>query len=154
MRTWRFVTLLLTALAMSIAFCHLLALPAKLAYQGPVWLLLQQTLYGNHRVLGVAIDLAALGCAFILILMVRGRRPALGWTVFATACLLGAQAVWWAGVVPVNAEVAAFTAQTLPADWALLRVQWEYAHAVRAVLQVAALAALLASVIAETPRRV
>jgi hypothetical protein len=45
-------------------------------------------------------------------------------------------------------------AQILPPAWTLLRVQWEYAHAVRAVLQVAALGALVLSVIAETPRRV
>jgi hypothetical protein len=138
---------------MSMAFCHLLALPAKLAYQGPVWLLLQQTLYGNYRVLGLLIELGALSCMVLLVLLVRGRRPALGWTVFAAVCLGGAQAVWWAGIVPVNAQVAQFTAHTLPADWNLLRVQWEYAHAVRAVLQVAALGALVLSVLAETPRR-
>ena len=153
MRAWRFSALMLTALTMSMAFCHVLALPAKLAYQGPVWLLLQQTLYGNYRLLGVLLEFGALACALILVLLVRGRRPALGWTVLAVVCLLGAQAVWWAGVVPVNTQVAGFTAQTLPLDWALLRVQWEYAHALRAVLQVAALSALVLSVLAETPRR-
>jgi hypothetical protein len=153
MRTCRFAALMLTALAMSLAFSHLLALPAKLAYQGPVWLLLQQTLYGNYRLLGLMIELGALACALTLVLLVRARRPARGWTLFAAVCLLGAQAVWWLGVVPVNAQVAQLTAHTLPADWALLRVQWEYAHALRAVLQVAALGALVLSVLAETPRR-
>lgn len=153
MRAWRFATLMLTALAMSMTFSHLLALPAKLAYQAPVWLLLQQTLYGNYRVLGLLIEFGALACALTLVPLVRARRPALGWTAFAAVCLLGAQVVWWAGVVPVNAQVAQFTAQTLPADWKLLRVQWEYAHALRAVLQVAALGALAFSVLAETPRR-
>jgi hypothetical protein len=153
MRAWRFTTVMLSALSMGMAFCHLLALPAKLAYPGPVWLLLQQTLYGNYRVLGLLLELGALGCALILVLFAR-RRPALGWVVFAAVCLAGAQAAWWAGVAPVNTQVAALTAQSLPPDWTLLRVQWEYAHAVRAVLQVAALSALVVSVLADTPRRV
>jgi Domain of unknown function (DUF1772) len=153
MRALRFLTLMLTALTMSMAFCHLLAMPAKLAYQGPVWLLLQQTLYGNFRVLGLFLELGAVACVLLLTLRVRRSRPALGWTVFASVCLLGAQAAWWTGVVPANAQIAQFTAHTLPADWTLLRLQWEYMHAVRAVLQVAALGALLLSVLAETPRR-
>ena len=153
MRAWRFATLMLSALAMSMAFSHLLALPAKLAYQGPVWLLLQQTLYGNYRVLGMLIELGALVCALTLVLLLRARHRALGWTVFAVICLLGAHVAWWMGVMPVNAQVAQLTAQIMPADWALLRVQWEYAHALRAVLQVAALSALLLSVLAETARR-
>jgi hypothetical protein len=153
MRPWRFLTIMLTALGMGMAFGHVLEMPAKLAYQAPVWLLLQQTLYGNFRVLGLLLEVGALACALTLCMLVRAHRPTLGWTLLATVCLLGAQAAWWLGVLPVNAQVAQFTAETLPPDWKLLRVQWEYTHAVRAVLQASALAALVLSVLAETPRR-
>ena len=44
---------------------------------------------------------------------------------------------WWAGAVPVNALVAQHTPQMLPPDWAQLRLQWEYTHAMRFVLQAA-----------------
>lgn len=153
MRALRFVTLMLAALSMGMAFGHLLEMPAKLAYQGSVWLMLQQTLYGNFRVLGLLLDTGAVVCALVLTILVRKRRPALGWTIFGTICLVGAHAAWWAGAVPINAAIAQFTPQTLPPDWTQLRVQWEYTHALRAGLQVAALGALLFSVLAETPRR-
>jgi hypothetical protein len=153
MRAWRFVTMMLAALSMGMAFGHLLELPAKLAYPGPVWLMLQQTLYGNFQLLGLALESAAVACAVVLTFLVRRRNPALRWTVFGTACLAGAHAAWWIGVAPVNTEIALHTPQALPPDWAMLRMQWEYTHALRAVLQLAALAALLSSVLAETPQR-
>jgi hypothetical protein len=151
MRALRFFTLMLAALSMSMAFSHLLEMPAKLAYQGPVWLMLQQTLYGNFRILGLLLETGAVACALAFTLFVRG--PAFGYSVFAAICLVVAHAAWWAGVAPVNAAMAQFTAHTLPPEWTQLRVQWEYTHALRAVLQVAALAALLFSVLAETRRR-
>lgn len=40
---------------------------------------------------------------------------------------------------------------TLPANWMTRRDQWECAHAARAVLQIVALAALVFSVLMETP---
>lgn len=150
MRALRFVTLMLAALSTGMAFSHLLEMPAKLAYQGPVWLMLQQTLYGNFRILGLLVDTGAVVCALALTLSVRKRHPALGWTLFATMCLVGAHAAWWAGAAPVNAAMAQFTPQTLPPDWEALRVQWEYSHALRALLQLGALASLLWSVLAET----
>lgn len=153
MKALRFLTLMLTALSMGMAFGHLLEMPAKLAYQGSVWLMLQQTLYGNFRILGLLLDTGAVVCALVLTILVRRRHPALGWTIFGTICLVSAHVAWWAGAAPVNAQVAQYTAQTLPTDWMQLRVQWEYTHALRAVLQVAALGALLFSVLAETPRR-
>lgn len=152
MRSLRFLTLMLAALSMGMAFSHLLEMPAKLAYQGTVWLMLQQTLYGNFRVLGLALDTSALVCALVLAVAVRRRRPAFGWTVFGAVCLAFAHAAWWTGAAPVNTALTQYTAQTLPPDWALLRAQWEYSHSMRAVLQIAAFAALVVSVLVETPR--
>jgi hypothetical protein len=151
MRTLRFLTLMLAALSMGMAFSHLLEMPAKLAYQGPVWLMLQQTLYGNFRILGLLLETGAVACALALTLFVRG--PAFGYTVFAAICLVAAHAAWWAGAAPVNAAMAQLTPQTLPPDWGVLRAQWEYTHAARAVLQIAALAALVLSLLAEIRAR-
>ena len=151
MRMLRFLTLMLTALTVGMAFAHLLQMPAKLAYPGPQWLLLQQTLYGNFRVLGTLIDAGAVICALALVVQVR--QPARGWTLFGAMCLLGAHVAWWIAVVPLNAQIAQYTAHTLPPDWTQLRLDWEYAHATRFALQAAALAALVLSVLVETPRR-
>jgi hypothetical protein len=52
-------------------------------------------------------------------------------------------------VAPVNAALVPLTSETLPADWPALRNQWEYAHAARAILQIAALGFLVFSILAE-----
>ena len=44
-KAFRFVTIMFTALSMGVALCHLLEMPAKIAYDGALWLTLLQTLY-------------------------------------------------------------------------------------------------------------
>lgn len=86
----------------------------------------------------------------MLVVFVR-HRPAFHWTALGAACLLTSHAIFWLLVEPVNETLLPLTAQTLPADWASLRQQWEYAHATRAVLQILGLAFLLTSVLVEVP---
>jgi hypothetical protein len=45
MNILRFITIMLTAFSLSAAFAHLLEMPAKLTYDGALWLYLLQTLY-------------------------------------------------------------------------------------------------------------
>jgi hypothetical protein len=42
---WRLGTIMFTALSMGVALCHLLEMPAKITFDGAVWLTLLQTLY-------------------------------------------------------------------------------------------------------------
>jgi hypothetical protein len=58
----------------------------------------------------------------------------------------------FAYVYPANLAFATWTPDTMPADWPRYRASWEYGHAVRAVLGVVALCALIAAMLAETPR--
>lgn len=44
-RTWRLMTLVLTALLMGMTFCHVLELPAKMQYDAALYLTLHRTLY-------------------------------------------------------------------------------------------------------------
>jgi hypothetical protein len=44
-RIWRLVTIMVIALSMGTALCHLLEMPAKITYDGALWLTLLQTLY-------------------------------------------------------------------------------------------------------------
>jgi hypothetical protein len=54
MNILRFLAIMLTALSLSAAFAHLLEMPAKLKYDGALWLNLLQTLYPTFgRVSGV-----------------------------------------------------------------------------------------------------
>lgn len=152
-RSWRMLTLVLTALSMSAAMCHLLELPAKIGMPGAEWVTLLQTLYPPaFGTVGAAFEVGAVLSALVLTVLVR-ERPGFAWTAAAAAALVVMHAVFWVWIAPVNAILGAATPASLPENWAALRDQWEYSHATRALLQVAALACLLWSVLIETPDR-
>ena len=149
MRTWRFITLLLVALTLGLSFAHTLELPAKLGYDGPLYVTVQQTLYrwwGPPFVGAFLEPGAVLATAVLAFLMRRRRRRTLALTLAATVLLLLAfPAVFFLAVEPANTAFRQATPQAPPADWMRLRVQWEYGHAARFALRLAAFAALLAS---------
>lgn len=149
-RIWRLLTIVLTALSLAPALGHALEMPAKMRYEGALWLTISQTLYGAFGTVGGAFEIGAVVTTVVLAILVRHRGPAFGWTVLGAACLVAAHVAFWMWLAPVNATVAAFTLETLPADWMALRSQWEYTHAARAVLQIIAVGALVYSVLLET----
>lgn len=151
MKILRFVTVMLTALSLSAAFAHLLEMPAKLTYDGAQWVYLLQTLYPTFGKVSGMCEIGAVVTALVLVIAVRKRPKAFRWTLLAAACLVAAHAIYWIWVAPVNAALVPLSPETLPADWASLRNQWEFAHASRAILQIAALAALVISILAELP---
>jgi hypothetical protein len=87
----------------------------------------------------------------LLAAFVWHRRPAFGLTAAAALLLILSFAGWWIFVQPVNVLMQSWTPGTIPADWVNYRARWEHGHAARAVLTSIALAALVWSVVAETP---
>ena len=152
-RSWRIAAILFTALSMAPAFAHLLEMPAKLHYDGRLWLTVQQTLYGPGFGTVVAFcEVAAVLATVGLVFLVRDRGAAFGWTVLAALCMVAAHAAFWFWIAPVNSVIASLSPDALPAHWEALRIRWEATHAVRAGLEVAALVALVVSLIVEIPR--
>jgi hypothetical protein len=150
-KIWWLVTIMLTALSMGTALCHLLEMPAKITYEGALWLTLLQTLYPPaFGTIGAFFEVGAVVTAVMLAFLVR-RRPAFVWTLLGALCLVMAHAAFWIWVAPVNSTMSPLTPETLPADWMRLRNQWEYTHAARAVLQIVALGALVFSILVEIP---
>jgi hypothetical protein len=147
LRFWRLLAILFMALSFGTVLGHLLELPAKLSYDGPLWLKISQTLYGNFGTFGAAFEMGAIVTTAILAVLVRHHEPTLRWTLLALLGVVIADIAFWVLLVPVNTIVAQTTVETLPADWMKLRQQWEYTHAARAVLQFSALAALVHSVL-------
>lgn len=151
-RWWRLATILLVALSMGTALAHLLEMPAKLRVDGAFWLRLLQTVYPpGFGTAGAAFEVGAVIGTLALAVLVRRRGAAFGWSLAGAAGVLAAHLVFWIWVAPVNATLVPLSADALPADWPGLRAQWEYGHAARAVLQLLALAALVQSVLVETP---
>ncbi|MGH7357873.1 MAG: anthrone oxygenase family protein [Candidatus Rokuibacteriota bacterium] len=156
LRGWRFVTILLAALALTMTSAHVLELPVKMQYDAGLYAAVNTTLYRHFATVGAVYTIGSIVAAFALAYLCRGRRPAFGWTLAGGACLLLAFGTWLALVAPVNREVAdalRSAPESVPAVWMRLRPRWEYGHAVGFVLGLAGFGALLASVLAETPGR-
>jgi hypothetical protein len=154
LRAWRFVTIMLTAVALSAALAHLMELPGKMTYEGPLYVRLHRTLYPTFGQTAGWAEALALLSTIGLAWRVRRRGAAFPLTAAAAACQAGAMAVFLAVVQPANHTMASWSLDAIPPDWAGWRDQWEYGHAARAVLETVALAGLILSVVRETPIRV
>lgn len=151
-KLWRLLTILLVVLGLGPALAHLFELPAKITFEGALWLELLHRLYPPaFGTAGAFFEVAAVAAAFVLAYLVRHRTPGFAWTLSGALLLAASHAAFWIWVAPVNAAMADLTAQTLPANWTALRDQWEYSHAARALLQLAGLSAIVISLIVELP---
>lgn len=155
-KTWRFITLILSALVTGMALCHALELPAKMQYSASLYITVQNSLYAAFgppnigAFIEVATPLAALGLA----ILVRKRHPALQLTLVAIALILLAfPIIFFTFTEPANRVFRNATPESIPANWEQLRHQWEYSHLARFFCHLAAFSALLLSVLVETPTR-
>ena len=106
LKATRFVSLLLVALTLGMTFCHVMEIPGKLRLEGPDWLTVQHNLYVAFGVVGAAIEVLAILLTWVLVLQVRGRRPAFYWTLGAAGCVTAGLIVWFMLVAPMNAALS------------------------------------------------
>lgn len=142
-RVLRFVATLCAALVMGLTLSHVLQAPGSLSLDGAKWLAVQHSFYGGFAVIGGAAEIIGLASATAVAIMVRHDRSGRRAAVVAAACFAGTLAAFALGNAPVNAQVATWTAATLPPQWTAARVRWETAHAASAVLSLAATVLLL-----------
>jgi hypothetical protein len=147
----RYIGLLLVALTLGLTFAHVMEIPGKLRLDGASWLTVQHNLYVAFGVVGAAIEVLAIALTWLLVLMVRRRRPAVWLTVAAAVCVSAGLANWFLLVAPMNAALSPWTPDTLPADWTRYRDQWELGQAIHAGLFALGFSALLFALLAETP---
>ena len=154
LKTSRFITLVLVALLLGLSFAHVLEKPAKMRYEGPLYITLQKTLYVEWGPpnLGGILEPGAILATLVLCFLARGRRPALWLTLGGLlALLLAFPVVFFVFVQPANTAFREAALTSIPANWAAYRSQWELGHTIRFVLQLAAFALLSLSVVLETP---
>src|SRR5215470_1638816 len=106
LKTWRFVTLLLTALALTMESAHVLELPQKMRYGAELYAAVNGTLYRYFAIVGGMYQIGSIVAAATLVYLLRRRHPSFVWTLGGTLCLLLAFAIWIAVVAPVNDRVA------------------------------------------------
>jgi hypothetical protein len=152
---WRFITIVLAALALTMTSAHVLELPQKMAYTPEMYAAVNTTLYRYFAVIGGPYQIGAIVSAIVLTILVY-RSMAFHWTLAGTLLLMAAFVSWLILVLPVNRQVAAVldaSPQAVPALWLQLRDRWEYGHATGFVLHLAGFCALVLSIVRDTPRR-
>ena len=148
-KTWRFITLVLTALLMGMTFCHVLEMPAKMRYPASFYLTIHRSLYvafGPPNI-GVFIEIGAILAAVVLVFLVRKERPDFWWTLIGAVCLVVGLIVFFMFVEPANVAMKRMIIDMPPDDFFYWRNQWEYGHAAHFVLNLLGFSALLQSIL-------
>jgi hypothetical protein len=157
LRGWRFLTLVLAALALTMTSAHVLELPQKMQYDAQLYSAVNTTLYRYFATIGGVYSLGSIVAAGVLAFLVRQHQATFLWTLAAAALFVLWFISWLTFVAPVNAQVATAlqsAPETVPALWMQLRARWEYGHAAGFVLQLLGFCALVISVLVNTPRSV
>src|SRR5215217_3359593 len=155
LKTWRCITIVLAALALTMESAHVLELPQKMHYDAQMYSAVNTTLYRYFAIVGGVYQVSSIVAAAVLALLVRKRRPSFEWTLAGALCLLLAFGIWLTVVAPVNGEVTKALGSapaSVPAIWMRLRNRWEYGHAAGFVVQLIGVCMLLLSVLVETPK--
>lgn len=152
LRCLLFVNLVLITLVFSLAFSHVMELPGKLRLAGPVWLIVQQTVYNSFGPFAAVAEPLGIGLAWILTVLLRHERPA-GRLVLLAALFSSAGLIEWFIVVsPMNTRLNSWTPATLPPGWRIIRDRWELGHVGHSILLGVAFCAL-AWAMMSVPRR-
>src|SRR5690349_5389546 len=106
LRIWPFAAIYLTALTLSLTFCHLLEMPRKMQYGEALYGAVQHSLYLYFAWVGAFAEVGAIACLVVLSVLLRNRRAVFHLTLAATLCIAAGLAVWFAVVSPANAQMA------------------------------------------------
>jgi hypothetical protein len=153
-RIWRFITLMLAAFSLSLSMTHLLEMPQRMQFNQQLWVRVTvvENVYKLFGTVGAGFEITAILTAIILTLLVHNRGSTLYWTLGGAILLVLAFVSWIVLIAPMNAEFAKWLTDSIPADWTRYRDQWEYAHAVNAVIKIMGLSSLAISVLVEIPK--
>ncbi|NDJ17942.1 DUF1772 domain-containing protein [Myxacorys almedinensis] len=154
-QTWRFITLLITSLSLSPSMAHLLELPQRMKFDQQLWVRVTvfENVYRFFGSVGAMFEIGAILAAIVLTTLVRKHHSVFYWTLAGTLFLVLALVSWILFVAPMNAEFAQWLTNPVPANWTRYRNQWEYAHAINAVIKLLGLSLLVISVLIEIPRK-
>jgi uncharacterized membrane protein len=97
--------------------------------------------------MAILLPVALLSALVTLALLWRGGRTAPFWWLLAGFLLMVAALVITLAVeVPIDNQIEAWTATTLPADWRSIQTRWELFHTIRTFLSIAAVVAATISI--------
>jgi hypothetical protein len=142
-RTVQFLAVVLTALAMVPGGAHLFELPNKIGLEQNAYFTVQ-AIYRGWALFGIAL-FGALAFNFALALLVRQERAPFLLASVAFLCIAATLAIFFTWTFPANQATENWTVQ--PQNWEALRTQWEYSHALNAVITFIGFCAVTLSVL-------
>jgi hypothetical protein len=143
LKTVYFLALVLTALALAPGGAHLFALPNKIGLEQQPYFIVQG-IYRGWALLGIVL-FGALIANLVLAILLRGRGASFWFALAGFVLVAGTLAIFFTWTFPANQATNNWT--VAPENWRALRAQWEYSHAVNAVLTFFALCAVTLSVL-------
>ena len=143
LRVAQFLAIVFTALALVPAGAHLFELPNKIGLAEAQYFVVQN-IYRGWALFGIVL-FGALAANLALAVAVR-RQPAPFWLALAAFVLIAATlAIFFTWTYPANQATSNWT--VVPDSWRELRIRWECAHAVNALLTFLALCAVTLSLL-------
>lgn len=138
MRVLRFCAIMLTALALVPAGAHFFELPNKIGLDQQAYFTVQ-AIYRGWALFGFVLIGALLANLALTLLLAHRRGPYL-LPLLAFLLVAATLAIFFTWTWPANQATSNWTLPT--PNWDSLRTQWEYAHAVNALLTFIALCLL------------
>lgn len=143
LRITQFLALILIALALVPAGAHLFELPNKIDLPQDQYFTIQN-IYRGWALFGIVL-FGAITASLALTILLRGHGAAFWLSFGAFLLILATLAIFFTWTYPANQATNNWT--VVPTNWVALRTQWEYAHAVNAILTFVALCFTAASVL-------
>jgi hypothetical protein len=134
-RAVAFIAIILTALSLVPSGAHLFELPNKIGLTQEQYFTVQ-SIYRGWALFGFVLIPAILANLALAILLRRRRRASV-LALIAFLLMAANLAIFFVWTFPTNQATNNWT--VAPENWAELRTQWEYSHAVNAVLTFLAL---------------
>lgn len=138
MRTATFLAIILTALALVPFGAHIFALPNKIDMAQDAYFT-AQSVYNGWALFGIVL-FGALAANIVVAVMSRGRGAPFALAALASLCIAATLVIFFLWTYPANQATSNWT--VVPENWQALRTQWEYSHAVNAVVTFIALCAV------------
>ena len=147
LRLIQFLAIMLTALALVPSGAHLAALPNKMAMEQADYFAAQKIYAGWALFVIVLFGALAANLAHTIAVRRLGRSFGYALASFLPIAANLAIAIFFVWTFPTNQATNNWT--VVPKNWNELRSQWEYSHAVNAVVTFAALVCVVIAVLRE-----
>ncbi len=139
---FQWLSVLFLALAIIPAGAHLFELPNKIGLSQADYFVVQQ-IYSGWALLGI-VEIGGIVTTLIFTLLLMRRAEPYGFALASFVLAAVNLAIFFTWTFPANQATTNWT--VVPANWDLLRTQWEYSHAINALVMFAAFACLMIAV--------